>query len=1062
MKVPLNIFIFAMVVIFAVVACTTETQPSIPHIVLLDTDLNQSQDSTDIPLANITVKLYEQTDEEAVLLEESTTNEEGIALFSKLPENSSFTYDMPASQGEARTLACIVQENTSLCEIVVLTDTSKVASFSDISSFNQLAIAESTYLIRNVNSGMCVDVSQDGGKGHSDGANIYQYPCHGRTNQQWTLQALGNNTFSLESVNSGLMMEVSGASKKQGATIHQWHWNNTNNQKWVISQNSNGSFALKAVHSNMCLDVSRVSKASRADIYQWTCHGRANQQFEFVKLDGSTVTIPNLQLIKNGIYSMTSVHSNKVVDVAGFSTESGANIHQWNWNNTLNQKWTFQHLGDDVYRIDSLNSGKSLSIASASGENGTNVIQLDWTGSQNQQWKVTKKGDAFEFKALSTEKCLDVKGYSQDNGGNLYSWRCHNGNNQRWTVGNFEAGQLILDGTYMMTAVHSNKCVDVARYSTAPGGTIHQWRCTGTTNQQWRFEHLGNNQYQIFAASSDLSLAVSSNSTADGTDVIQDTVSNDNRQKWKVVSKGDAFELQAVSSNKCLDVAANSQIDGGNVQQSTCDGGTNQHFRFKSVANIKPPSTGGQWSAVQEWPVIATSMVNLKDGRILAWAALSDDSFKGSSAPNQLYSEAVIYNPTNNTFVEADNPTHDMFCAGMVMLPDGTHLSTGGGNGSINNKRVSIFNQTTQKWSQQADMANPHWYGTSVAMANGDVFTSLGRSSGNKSEILRGGLGGQWVNLPDVNLTGLDAGLETPDWYPYMHLSPRGTIFHSGGTGTMHEISVSGNGSTTNKGIRTGDNVYRQWANAIMIDEGKIMLTGGTPKQGSNSSLASGVMIDINNANPNVTKIADMNYSRTFHTTIPLPNGEVFVAGGNGNGFEFNDGESRLIPEIYNPETNTWRDQAAMEIPRNYHSSGILLQDGRILMAGGGLCAPCDANHQDGQIFSPPYLFNQNGTLASRPTISSAPTSIDTNQSFNVRISGAQNISSFYLIKHSAVTHAMNTDLRRLKVSVSSKNGSTYTLKSHANKNVLTPGYYFLFATNSDGVPSVAKNILVK
>ena len=47
-----------------------------------------------------------------------------------------------------------------------------------------------------------------------------------------------------------------------------------------------------------------------------------------------------------------------------------------------------------------------------------------------------------------------------------------------------------------------------------------------------------------------------------------------------------------------------------------------------------------------------------------------------------------------------------------------------------------------------------------------------------------------------------------------------------------------------------------------------------------------------------------------------------------------------------------------MNVARTYHSTALLLKDGRVLSAGGGACGDgCAANHLDGQIFSPPYLF---------------------------------------------------------------------------------------------------------
>ena len=86
------------------------------------------------------------------------------------------------------------------------------------------------------------------------------------------------------------------------------------------------------------------------------------------------------------------------------------------------------------------------------------------------------------------------------------------------------------------------------------------------------------------------------------------------------------------------------------------------------------------------------------------------------------------------------------------------------------------------------------------------------------------------------------------------------------------------------------------------------------------------------------------------------------------------------------------------------------MDDGRVLSAGGGLCGNCSANHQDGEIFSPPYLFNTDGTAAARPAITSNPGSIQAGQFINV--SASANISRFSMIRLSSVTHSINTDQR--------------------------------------------------
>ena len=82
--------------------------------------------------------------------------------------------------------------------------------------------------------------------------------------------------------------------------------------------------------------------------------------------------------------------------------------------------------------------------------------------------------------------------------------------------------------------------------------------------------------------------------------------------------------------------------------------------------------------------------------------------------------------------------------------------------------------------------------------------------------------------------------------------------------------------------------------------------------------------------------------------------------------------------ELWSPATGQWRTLAAMQITRQYHSTALLLPDGRVLSAGGGICGTCDTVGylaKNAEIFSPPYLFQADGTLAPRPAIDAAPAS---------------------------------------------------------------------------------------
>ncbi|MDH3469130.1 MAG: DUF1929 domain-containing protein, partial [Gammaproteobacteria bacterium] len=409
---------------------------------------------------------------------------------------------------------------------------------------------------------------------------------------------------------------------------------------------------------------------------------------------------------------------------------------------------------------------------------------------------------------------------------------------------------------------------------------------------------------------------------------------------------------------------------------------------------------------------------------------------------------------------EIDHPTHDMFCAHVVMLENGQPFVSGGRN-SGNSPWTSVFDFTTDQWVPLNIMNQGRWYPTSVALADGTVFTAIGSGGGNTGESYDSSTG-TWqletgLNFNPMILDYPDSSYGERNWWPLFHLAPDGQIFHSGPTPQMHFIDTSGLGTATPVGPQFSD-WYPKHGTSVMYEEGKLLTAGGWMTGTATASSNKAITIDITGPSPVVTATSDMNNARKFHNGVVLPNGEVLVVGGNTSGLKFNDSGSIYAAELWNPQTGVWRELAAASVPRNYHSVALLLTDGTVLSAGGGLCN-CAADHADGQVYSPPYLFNADGSPAIRPTILSAPAAIRPGDVFDVRTD--TNIERFSLIKMSSTTHAVNTDLRQLETTFSGPSGD-YQLTANGNPNVLTPGYWMLFAMNSQGTPSVAHVVQVR
>lgn len=134
---------------------------------------------------------------------------------------------------------------------------------------------ETTSSLQSVHSGLCVDVAN---VSTANGANVQQWQCNGGGNQQWTAQA-SNGYITLVAQHSGKCLDVSGLSSAPGANIQQWECNGVSGQQWTKEPVGDGSYRLRSRLSGLCLDILGYSTSNGGDLIQWTCHDGENQRW---------------------------------------------------------------------------------------------------------------------------------------------------------------------------------------------------------------------------------------------------------------------------------------------------------------------------------------------------------------------------------------------------------------------------------------------------------------------------------------------------------------------------------------------------------------------------------------------------------------------------------------------------------------------------------------------------------------------------------------------------------------------------------------------------------------
>ena len=218
---------------------------------------------------------------------------------------------------------------------------------------------------------------------------------------------------------------------------------------------------------------------------------------------------------------------------------------------------------------------------------------------------------------------------------------------------------------------------------------------------------------------------------------------------------------------------------------------------------------------------------------------------------------------------------------------------------------------------------------------------------------------------------------------------------------------------------------------------------------GADPPTATSEIIDLNAATPAWKFTGSMHFPRRQHNAVILPDGKVFIVGGSKAG-GFDTSTSPVLPtEMWDPATGQFTVMASIAVYRGYHSTALLLADGRVLSAGGNVGGP------NAQLFSPPYLF-----AGARPSIASAPVSAGYGQTVFVGTPDAASINKVTLLSEASVTHtnSMSQGFQSLSFTTTST-GLNVTMP--ANANLATPGYYMLFILNGSGVPSVGSIIQI-
>uniref|UniRef100_A0ACD5YWM0 Uncharacterized protein n=1 Tax=Avena sativa TaxID=4498 RepID=A0ACD5YWM0_AVESA len=470
--------------------------------------------------------------------------------------------------------------------------------------------------------------------------------------------------------------------------------------------------------------------------------------------------------------------------------------------------------------------------------------------------------------------------------------------------------------------------------------------------------------------------------------------------------------------------------------------------------------------------------------------------------PVDCTAHSAEYHVAPNTFRPLSIFT-DTVCSSGAVAPDGTLVQTGGWNDGARNARTMRAcddgdDEGSCDWIETQDaLAVNRWYATNQILPDGRAFIVGGRAQFNYEFFPKAyASDSSTIALPFLETTDP----EENNLYPFVHLNIDGNLFIFANNRAVLLDYRKNEIVRTYPELAGGDpRNYPSSGSSVLLSlkpsptEAEVLVCGGAPT-GSRTSAKHNIFspalttcgrIKITDASPSWV-VETMPSPRVMGDMVLLPNGaEVLIINGAMDGSAGMESASTpaYAPVVYRPDHlpgDRFEEQCSTDIARMYHSSAILLRDGRILVGGSNphiyynfsnVRYPTDLSLE---AFSPEYLDSSNDILRPKitdPSPTGAPVSVTYGDSMKLQFEvhaptkcvdggGIGLLMSVTMVAPSFTTHsfAMNQRLLFLDVvettPVLNRAGAyEASVVMPATAVLAPPGYYMIFVVNGH-IPS--------
>ena len=400
-------------------------------------------------------------------------------------------------------------------------------------------------IVPKYSSNIAVDLN---GGNMADGTNIQLWERNGSFAQAYVIITptyndtkidVGTNFYAMICHNGKVLAESNGNVVLATET-------RADQQMWYFEKDSNLNYKITNVKSKKCLDVAGGGTTYGTNVGTYESNNTDAQRWYFVKSGGNLIIVPKLS-------------SNIALDLCG-GMEDGSNIQIWGRNGTFAQEYV---LITPTYTVSYDMNGGSGSIS-----NKTKTYGKDLTLSST---KPTRTG--YDFLGWNTNKDATTAQYSAggkytaNSGATLYAiWR------KIEDVGTGFYAKLI--------NTNSNKAVTVD----TSNNNVYQKSDTTSDTQIWKFDKQSDGSYKITNVATNKCLDVKDAVNANGTNVQVYNDNSNSAQRWNISRTGDNYMLHPkMALSRALDVTGGSKDENINIRIWDCNTSGAEYFRIVKV-----------------------------------------------------------------------------------------------------------------------------------------------------------------------------------------------------------------------------------------------------------------------------------------------------------------------------------------------------------------------------------------------------------------------------------------------------------------------------------------------